>query len=223
MNSFSIQTVTWWCPIAASDKRLCFSPPKVSYVKAIDIWMAVCLLFVFAALLEYAGVNFVSRQQKEFLRLRRRQRRTHKVGFKVLARSLFSRQTFSFFLLFRQCVVVQMMPAASLSGPEGNILATGLDVSQILWCHHNQGLKWKLEQKLGRTFIISLFVTLWTFLRFFVWGQDLGPAFMWVPVSCGYPKWEVSPSSLVNRRWSWRAQKKSSQSSEGRTNFSAWE
>ncbi|CAL8345049.1 unnamed protein product [Boreogadus saida] len=54
------------------------SLPKVSYVKAIDIWMAVCLLFVFAALLEYAGVNFVSRQQKEFLRLRRRQRRTQK-------------------------------------------------------------------------------------------------------------------------------------------------
>ncbi|KAG7503983.1 glycine receptor subunit alpha-2 isoform X1 [Solea senegalensis] len=54
------------------------SLPKVSYVKAIDIWMAVCLLFVFAALLEYAGVNFVSRQQKEFLRLRRRQRRSHK-------------------------------------------------------------------------------------------------------------------------------------------------
>ncbi|XP_063070546.1 glycine receptor subunit alpha-2 [Engraulis encrasicolus] len=51
------------------------SLPKVSYVKAIDIWMAVCLLFVFAALLEYAGVNFVSRQQKEFLRMKRRQRR----------------------------------------------------------------------------------------------------------------------------------------------------
>ncbi|KFR10746.1 Glycine receptor subunit alpha-4, partial [Opisthocomus hoazin] len=50
------------------------SLPKVSYVKAIDIWMAVCLVFVFAALLEYAAVNFVSRQHKEFVRLRRRQR-----------------------------------------------------------------------------------------------------------------------------------------------------
>lgn len=62
--------------------KICVFPSQVSYVKAIDIWMAVCLLFVFAALLEYAGVNFVSRQQKEFLRLRRRQRQaTQKAGF----------------------------------------------------------------------------------------------------------------------------------------------
>ena len=48
--------------------RVCL---QVSYVKAIDIWMAVCLLFVFSALLEYAAVNFVSRQHKELLRFRR--------------------------------------------------------------------------------------------------------------------------------------------------------
>lgn len=47
---------------------------QVSYVKAIDIWMAVCLLFVFAALLEYAAVNFVSRQHKEFFRMRKKLR-----------------------------------------------------------------------------------------------------------------------------------------------------
>ncbi|KAL6071101.1 hypothetical protein STEG23_016058, partial [Scotinomys teguina] len=50
------------------------SLPKVSYVKAIDIWMAVCLLFVFSALLEYAAVNFVSRQHKELLRFRRKRK-----------------------------------------------------------------------------------------------------------------------------------------------------
>lgn len=52
---------------------------QVSYVKAIDIWMAVCLLFVFSALLEYAAVNFVSRQHKELLRFRRHHKSKSKV------------------------------------------------------------------------------------------------------------------------------------------------
>ncbi|XP_033743547.1 glycine receptor subunit alpha-2-like [Pecten maximus] len=36
------------------------SLPRVSYTKAIDIWMSVCLLFVFAALIEFAVANVLS-------------------------------------------------------------------------------------------------------------------------------------------------------------------
>lgn len=34
------------------------SLPRISYIKAIDIYLVVCFIFVFVALLEYAVVNY---------------------------------------------------------------------------------------------------------------------------------------------------------------------
>ncbi|XP_077867201.1 glycine receptor subunit alpha-1-like [Saccoglossus kowalevskii] len=43
--------------------------PKIAHLKAIDVWMSACLVFVFAALVEYAAVNYIS------LRIKRQSRR----------------------------------------------------------------------------------------------------------------------------------------------------
>lgn len=37
---------------------------RVSYIKAIDLWMSTCLVFVFAALIEFAVVNVLSRRRR---------------------------------------------------------------------------------------------------------------------------------------------------------------
>ncbi|XP_050413597.1 glycine receptor subunit alpha-2 [Patella vulgata] len=39
--------------------------PRVPYIKSIDVWMAVCLVFVFGAYMEYAVVTVLSRKHRK--------------------------------------------------------------------------------------------------------------------------------------------------------------
>jgi hypothetical protein len=39
--------------------------PSVSFTKAIDVWMVSCLVFVFAAFIEYSIVNVLARKDRK--------------------------------------------------------------------------------------------------------------------------------------------------------------
>jgi len=53
---------------------------RVSYPKAIDVWYATCMMFVFAALVEYAFVNSCSRQEKKMKGL---EKKTDVVSYQI--------------------------------------------------------------------------------------------------------------------------------------------
>lgn len=42
--------------------------PKVSYVKAVDIYLVVCYIMVFAALLEYAAVSYSNKKKQDIIK-----------------------------------------------------------------------------------------------------------------------------------------------------------
>lgn len=50
--------------ITTQSSGLLRSTPPGSFTRAIDVWMAICLVFVFSAFIEYSIVNTLARRQK---------------------------------------------------------------------------------------------------------------------------------------------------------------
>ena len=73
--------------------------PRVSYIKAIDVWMSACLVFVFAGLLEYALVNVIARKGEL-----RQQVRFSKEVRKSTKFCVVSMHLLIVFISFRSCV-----------------------------------------------------------------------------------------------------------------------
>ncbi len=60
-NNIGITTVLTMTTISTGVRS---SLPRISYVKAIDIYLVMCFIFVFSALLEYAAVNYTYWNQR---------------------------------------------------------------------------------------------------------------------------------------------------------------
>jgi len=69
--------VTTLLTVSSKSAGLNAETPQVSYVKAIDVWMGACTAFIFAALIEFTVVNYLSRKHGCCTSNRRRKYEQH--------------------------------------------------------------------------------------------------------------------------------------------------
>ncbi|NXN19418.1 GBRG3 protein, partial [Indicator maculatus] len=91
------------------------SLPRVSYVTAMDLFVTVCFLFVFAALMEYATLNYYSSCRKPNCTKKKKSVRwKYLISFLTCACDLYHCQTVCFFFFSQNYSVLDMRPPTTV-------------------------------------------------------------------------------------------------------------
>ncbi|CAG2111651.1 unnamed protein product, partial [Medioppia subpectinata] len=104
--------------------------PRVSYIHALDIWIIVCTIFIFASLVEYATVNFIYHKEKRRTNKSKANKKNNIQNSNGLKRTLSNNSVNSYCDSMYSTVnsdIFLQPPPSPLTQKRGSMIRTGSD------------------------------------------------------------------------------------------------